>query len=126
VEFVGRPAGSELKADGLNPALQNALDKFTLDVTAKAREGKIDPVFGRDTEIRQMVDILSRRRKNNPILVGEPGVGKTALVEGLALRIAEGNVPEALKPCRCAPLTSACCRRRRGERRVRTAAEKRH
>ena len=98
VEFVGRPLGTEMKEGGLNPALQNALDKFTLDVTARAREGKIDPVFGRDNEIRQMVDILSRRRKNNPILVGEPGVGKTALVEGLALRIAEGNVPDALKP----------------------------
>ncbi|AIR02524.1 ClpV1 family T6SS ATPase [Pluralibacter gergoviae] len=87
-----------LTPGGLTPALQGALDRFTLDVTAKAREGGIDPVFGRDTEIRQMVDILSRRRKNNPILVGEPGVGKTALVEGLALRIAEGNVPASLKP----------------------------
>ncbi|MDN0122364.1 type VI secretion system ATPase TssH [Yersinia aleksiciae] len=81
----------------LNDALQAALDKFTLDVTAKARANQIDPIFGRDTEIRQMIDILSRRRKNNPILVGEPGVGKTALVEGLALRIAEGNVPDSLK-----------------------------
>ncbi|PNB72293.1 type VI secretion system ATPase TssH [Pseudomonas sp. GW456-E7] len=78
-------------------ALQAVLDRFTLDVTAKARVGQIDPVFGRDDEIRQVIDILSRRRKNNPILVGEPGVGKTALVEGLALRIAEGNVPDSLK-----------------------------
>ncbi|HFF3789575.1 MAG: clpV [Enterobacter mori] len=97
VEFVGRPVNADIKDGALNPVLQNALDKFTLDVTDRAREGKIDPVFGRDNEIRQMVDILSRRRKNNPILVGEPGVGKTALVEGLALRIADGNVPEALK-----------------------------
>ncbi|WP_300001506.1 AAA family ATPase, partial [uncultured Cedecea sp.] len=97
VAFVGQPDSAPIKEGELSPALQNALDKFTLDVTAKAKEGKIDPVFGRDTEIRQMVDILSRRRKNNPILVGEPGVGKTALAEGLALRIAEGNVPESLK-----------------------------
>ena len=83
VEFVSCPAEAEMKVGELTPALQNALDKFTLDVTAKAKEGKIVPVFGRDTAIRQMVDILSRRRKNNPIWVGEPGVGKTALVEGL-------------------------------------------
>lgn len=81
----------------LNEALLAVLNKFTIDVTEKAREGAIDPVFGRDDEIRQMVDILSRRRKNNPILVGEPGVGKTALVEGLALRITEGNVPVSLQ-----------------------------
>ncbi len=81
----------------LSPALQSVLDKFTLDITARAAEGGIDPVFGRDNDIRQMIDILSRRRKNNPILVGEPGVGKTALVEGLALRIAEGDVPASLK-----------------------------
>lgn len=74
-----------------------ALKRFTENVTEKAKAGKIDPVFGRDSEIRQMVDILSRRRKNNPILVGEPGVGKTALVEGLALRIAEGNIPKNLE-----------------------------
>lgn len=96
-EFAGYPTGTESLDGELSPTLQQTLDKFTLDLTAKAKEGHIDPVFGRDTEIRQMIDILSRRRKNNPILVGEPGVGKTALVEGLALRVAEGNVPESLK-----------------------------
>lgn len=73
------------------------LNKFTVDITEKASCGEIDPIWGRDDEIRQMIDILSRRRKNNPILVGEAGVGKTALVEGLAFRIIEKNVPTSLQ-----------------------------
>ncbi|WNN38890.1 type VI secretion system ATPase TssH [Pseudomonas inefficax] len=83
---------------GGDSALLAILDQFSHDVTAKAAAGQIDPVFGRDDEIRQVIDVLSRRRKNNPILVGDPGVGKTALVEGLALRIASGDVPDSLKP----------------------------
>ncbi|WP_424683009.1 type VI secretion system ATPase TssH [Frateuria sp. YIM B11624] len=76
---------------------QEALKQFTVDLTAQARSGKIDPIVGRDEEIRQVVDILMRRRQNNPMLVGEAGVGKTAVVEGFALRIAQGDVPPQLK-----------------------------
>lgn len=84
-----------------------ALDKYTADLTEQARAGKIDPVLGRDREIREVVDILMRRRQNNPIVVGEAGVGKTALVEGLALRIAAGDVPPVLKEVRLLALDLA-------------------
>ena len=85
-------------------ASTETLDQFSRDLTALAREGRLDPVIGRESEIRRVIQILSRRTKNNPCLVGEPGVGKTAIAEGLAIHIAEGVIPERLKDKRVVTL----------------------
>ncbi|MEA2771010.1 MAG: type secretion system protein VasG [Acetobacteraceae bacterium] len=94
---AGEPGAAPTAGSAPRPAGTAALDQFTIDLTARARAGRIDPILGRDLEIRQVIDILTRRRQNNPILTGEAGVGKTAVVEGFALRIAAGDVPPALK-----------------------------
>lgn len=98
--------GSGLRAAGTPGAEQaegakgtTALDRFSQDLTVKARSGTMDPILGRDDEIRQVIDVLMRRRQNNPILTGEAGVGKTAIAEGFAQRVAAGDVPPPLRAC---------------------------
>ena len=99
-EALAAVKGSQKATSASPEGRYGATDKYTVDLTQRARDGKIDPVIGRDDEIRRVMQVLSRRTKNNPVLIGPPGVGKTAIAEGLARRIVAGDVPEALKSAR--------------------------
>ena len=105
--------GSQRVTDQNPEGKYEALERYGRDLTGLARAGTLDPVIGRDKEIRRVVQVLSRRTKNNPVLIGEPGVGKTAIVEGLAQRIIRGDVPEGLKEKRIVWTRHGLSRRRR-------------
>ncbi|PKQ31243.1 MAG: ATP-dependent chaperone ClpB [Actinobacteria bacterium HGW-Actinobacteria-2] len=106
-EAFNAARGDKRVSSAEDEGTESALDKYSVDLTAKARDGKLDPVIGRDAEIRRVVQVLARRTKNNPVLIGEPGVGKTAVVEGLAQRVIAGDVPDSLKGRRVVSLDLA-------------------
>ncbi|MEM9413022.1 MAG: Clp protease N-terminal domain-containing protein, partial [Planctomycetota bacterium] len=104
LETLAKVRGSQRVVDREPEGKYQALEKYSIDLVERAKQGKLDPVIGRDQEIRRVIQVLSRRTKNNPVLIGQPGVGKTAIAEGLALRIVQNDVPQSLRDKRVVAL----------------------